>query len=262
MLTNLIYLKVSPVDHFSVTWGISAGDYINGISKVPQNIIMINDDVDNSNSFNVHSKFPTITGQSQVRDYVIRGHKTGVLPKWMDYQTKDGLDSLSDDEIADLLYLAHMDVPRRRNPFSVKLDNEFVYLGGTNGFNRFYFRNFTELDHILELSIKRHLRHQRNNKRIFARPIQMKDIDQDILSDLLHFSVQGMIIAFELGKETQRQFKMPLFKVDKSQTKVVWGSEGQLLSNAEQVGTLTYNTLSNKWSIDLKVNREQDLNDL
>lgn len=262
MLTNLIYLKVSPIDRFAITWGISAGDYINGISKIPQNIIMINDDVDSSNSFNVHSNFPTITGQSQVRDYVIRGYKTGRVPKWMDYKTKDGLDSLSDDEIADLLYLAHMDVPRKRNPFSVKLGNEFVYLGGTNGFNRFYFRSFQELNHILELSIKRHLRHQRNNKRIFARPIQMKDIDPEILHDLLHFSVEGIIIAFELGQEVKRQVKMPLFRVAKTQTKVIWGSEGQLLANANQVGMLTYNTLSNKWSIDLKVKFEQDLNDL
>ena len=90
----------------------------------------------------------------------------------------------------------------------------------------------------------------------------MKDIDPEILHDLLHFSVEGMIIAFELGQEVKRQVKMPLFRVAKTQTKVIWGSEGQLLANANQVGMLTYNTLSNKWSIDLKVKFEQDLNDL
>lgn len=262
MLTNLIYLKVNPLDRFTITWGISAGDYINGISRIPQNILMINDDVENSNSFNVHTKFPTITGRSQVRNYVIQGQKTNSLPKWMDYQTKDGLDSLSDDEIADLLYLAHMDVPRQRNPFSAKLRNEYVYLGGSNGFTRFYFRNFQELDHILELSIKRHLRHQRNNKRIFARPIQMKDINPEILKDLLRFSVNGIIIAFELGQEVRRQVQMPLFRVTKRQTKVIWGNENQLLANTEPIGMLTYNTLSNKWSLELNAKVEQDLNNL
>ncbi|WP_225361582.1 hypothetical protein [Fructilactobacillus lindneri] len=265
MLSNLIYLQISSTDDFCITWGISAGDFVNGISQIPQNVILLDGHIERANSYNAHSKFSTITGRSQVKEYIIGEHKN-FNDKWMDYQTKEVLDSLSDGEIADLLYFVHMGMPRyQRNPFSVKLGNEIVYLGGNNGFKRIYFKNLAELDHIVKLSIKRHLRSQRNSKRIFPRPLLIKDLDNEILYDLFHLSSRGLIIPFELAREQHRRFDIPLLIVKKSQGqgKVIWGNETQLRSATDQVGTLTYNTLSNKWSIEFNEQQdERDLNDL
>ncbi|EKK20108.1 hypothetical protein [Fructilactobacillus florum] len=259
MLTNLIYLKVSVWDHFTISWGISSGDFVNGIQQLPQNIILINDDFASSNSYNPHSQFPTIVGQSQIREYLIGPN--GSPNKWIDYQTKDHLDSLRDDEIADLLYLAHIGWPNhQRSPFSHKLGNQFVYLGGRNGFKKIYFQRFTAFTHVLELSIKRHLRNQRNSKRIFARPLFVKDLESDLLQQLIETSFTGLILAFELARESQRQFKIPILAPKANQEKVLWNTEGQLRSQTDQLGTLTYNTLTNKWSLQLQHSQEVDLN--
>ncbi|USS93546.1 hypothetical protein M8332_01395 [Fructilactobacillus ixorae] len=263
MLHNLIYLRVSLTEQFGIAWGINAADFINGIREIPHSILLLNDDFERSNRYNSHAKFPLVMGRSQVREYILGDQPGGNRHQWLDYQTEDGIDSLTDGEIADLLYLGHMGIPTyRRTPFLGKLHNEIVYVGGNNGFKRVYFLNLIEQDHILALSIKRHLREFRNAKRLFSRPLPIKDLEQPILTQLVQLSRRGVILAFELTKEQHRRFEIPLLSKKTEQDKVVWGSAEQLQAETQQVGTLTYNTISNKWTIGVnQVHEATDLND-
>ncbi|USS88766.1 hypothetical protein [Fructilactobacillus cliffordii] len=263
MLNNLIYLRVSVTERFGVAWGITAADFINGVSEIPHSILLLNDDFERSNRYNSHAKFPLVVGRNQVREYILGEQGLENNNKWINYQTEDGIDSLTDGEIADLLYLGHMGIPTyRRTPFLGKLRNQIVYVGGNNGFKRIYFLDFAEQDHILALSIKRHLREFRNSKRIIARPLPIKDLNQSILDQLLHLSRRGMILAFDLTKEHHRKFEVPIFLKKTEPEKVIWSSEAQLKAETRPGGTLTYNTMSNKWTISIDQQPEgTDLND-
>ncbi|USS87881.1 hypothetical protein M3M39_07275 [Fructilactobacillus hinvesii] len=263
MLNNLIYLRVSVTERFGVAWGITAADFINGVSEIPHSILLLNDDFERSNRYNSHAKFPLVVGRSQVREYILGEPGSKSNTKWINYQTEDGIDSLTDGEIADLLYLGHMGIPTyQRTPFLGKLRNQIVYVGGNNGFKRIYFLDFAEQDHILALSIKRHLREFRNSRRIFSRPLPIKDLDQVILDRLIWISRRGMILAFDLTKEIHRRFEIPVFVKKAEPEKVIWSSVEQLQAETGRVGTLTYNTMSNKWTIELDEQHEDpDLND-
>lgn len=261
-MNNLIYIKASPNDHFCITSGISEKDFLNGINKIPQSIILINDDFEASNSFNVHTKFPIITGHSQVKRYITRSHRNQVPAKWVDFKNLDGLDALSEDEIANLLYLAHMDFPRKRKFFCLKLGNDFVYLNDSNGFLRTYFYDFKEFSNILAIATKRHLKKYHSNKKFFARTLKVKDISTEVLCKLISLSTQGMVIAFDLSSEQQQKIQIPIFRIKPNQVKLVWESEKQMQLHANRLGTLIYDIKGKEWSLDLNEKRELDLNDI
>src|SRR5690606_13912669 len=72
---------------------------------------------------------------------------------WLDFDDEEKLDLLSNEEIAELLFLGHMK-NHLRAPFYGKLSNRFAYLADEDGLlNKTYYKSWVDFYHVLGTSI-------------------------------------------------------------------------------------------------------------
>ncbi|UQS87057.1 hypothetical protein MOO44_02505 [Nicoliella spurrieriana] len=248
MRDNFIYIDANLVRNMTITRGIDSADFINGINPVPSNIILLNDDRDNANSYNAHTRFSTITGSSAVRDYLL--DKQIIDKKIIDFRSNDDLNVMLDSEIANLLYLGHMTYPIA-NPFSSKIRNNYIYIALKSNFLKLFYRNFSTFDNVLAISIKRHLREIHSGRRMFVKPLVIKNIDDKILQLMIRLSSEGLVIAFDRSTEQKRQYIIPLLMEKYPEKQSTWYTKHDIYQNAISVGTLSYLIYEQQWRINI-----------
>ncbi len=243
---NYIFINTNPLTNMIWSYGITAADYINGLDELPESIILLNDDEEAANNYNSHIKFNLVTGSSEIRRYLLK--KTTIRKKFIDFKGEDSLANLLPTEIAALLYMAHMGVPMHR-PFSSKLMNEYIYLTQPDETIRSYYRRFSDFNHILEISIKRNLRELHNSRRMFARSLAIKDIDNSILIDLITKANDGLIIMFGEIKEHKRNYQIPLYILNDPEKASITLKTNEINQNATLSGHLIYDILNKQWDL-------------
>ncbi|MHA8110656.1 hypothetical protein ACYATP_04015 [Lactobacillaceae bacterium Melli_B4] len=257
MRDNFIYIDANLVRNMTITRGIDSADFVNGLEPIPSNIILLNDDRKNANSYNAHTKFSTVSGKSAVRDYLLNKQITD--KKVIDFRSDDDLNVLLDSEIANLLYLGHMSYPMD-GPFSSKLRNNYIYMLLKSNFVKVFYRQFSTFNHVLEISLKRHLREIHSGRRMFIRPLVIKDLSGDVLKKLVKLSSEGLVIAFDQAFEQQRQYNIPLLMEKYPEKQSTWYTKDDIYQNAVSIGTLKYLIYDQKWQ--LSINKDQLPNDI
>lgn len=246
MKGNLIFINTNPISNMILSSGITAADFINGLDELPQNIILLNNDQQAANGYNSHSKFNLIAGTGEIRTYLLKNPDQ--KKKFIDFDSEDSVNNLSPFEIAELLYLAHMGTPMGR-PFSSKLNNHYIYLSQDNGTIRSYYRRFSDFNHVLEIAIKRNLRETHNTLRVFLRPFSIKDIDREILLDLITKSNDGLFISFGALRERTRTYHIPLrILKDPDKVSIILRTD-TVDENTLYAGDLSYNLQTSKWDL-------------
>ncbi|MEJ6400171.1 hypothetical protein [Nicoliella lavandulae] len=248
MRDNFIYIDANLIQNMVITKGIEATDFVNGVPRVPSNIILLNDDRSHANSYNPHTKFSTITGASAVQEYLLNRQINNKC--FVDFHTNDDLNVLTDSEIANLLYLGHMKYPMY-SPFSSKLHNHYIYMSLKSNFMKVFYRQFTSFNHVLEASLKRHLKETHSGRRMFVRPLVIKDVDMDVTKRLLRLASEGLIVAFDQSFEQQRQYNIPLLMEKYPEKQSTWYTKHDVYQNAVSIGTLKYLIYEQKWQINV-----------
>ncbi|KRK34955.1 hypothetical protein FD07_GL001638 [Levilactobacillus parabrevis ATCC 53295] len=240
--------------------GISPADFLNGIPAIPNQLLLLNDESGNDVEINPHTRLQTITGQTQIRRYMLAKHEYAV--KWLDYAHGDDLDFLLPGEIAELLYLAHMET-HIRTPFYAKLQNDYAYLTLRDGFYKTYYRNLSDFDHVLEVSIKRHLRAMHNNRWVFARPLAISDVPHEILLQLTQGLLDGTIIAFDQLVERHRIYVIPVRAITHPERQNTWYSQEEVYADSREVASLRYDLATREWALSIHDNQVfSDVKDL
>ncbi|WP_261809981.1 hypothetical protein [Levilactobacillus humaensis] len=252
MRGNFVYLSLEPVTNMIYSLGISPADFLNGVPAIPNQLLLLNAESDSDTEINPHTRLQTLTGQTQIRRYLLGKHEHPV--KWLDYTHGDDLDFLLPNEIAELLYLAHMDT-HIRTPFYAKLQNDYVYLTLRDGFYKTYYRHLNSFDHVLEVSIKRHLRAMHNNRWVFARPLAISDVPQEILLQLIQGLVDGMIIAFDQLVERHRIYVIPVRAITHPERQATWYSQEEVYADSREVASLRYDLTTREWALSIHDNQ-------
>ncbi|AQW21724.1 hypothetical protein PL11_007220 [Lentilactobacillus curieae] len=246
MKGNYLFINSNPLANMVLSYGITGADFLNGIDDIPDNVLLLDNNVESANGFNSHSKFNLINGSGDVRRYILR--EPNRVKKFVDFESEDSLNSLNPFEIAELLYLAHMHTPMGR-PYSSKLVNRYIYLSKGDGLMRTYYRKFSEFNHILEIAIKRKLREIHNSRRVFLRPLAIKDLEKSMLIDLVSKGGDGLFIDFEGLVEKHKTYPIPLRILNNPDGSSVVLKTSQVKENTRQVGTLTYNLKTSEWHL-------------
>ena len=92
MRGNFIYLSLEPVTNMIYSLGISPADFLNGVPAIPNQLLLLNEESGNDVEINPHTRLQTVTGQAQIRRYLLAKHEHPV--KWLDYAHGDDLDFL------------------------------------------------------------------------------------------------------------------------------------------------------------------------
>ncbi len=251
MRGNFVYLSLEPVTNMIYSLGISPADFLNGVPAIPNQLLLLNAESASDAEINPHTRLQTLTGQTQIRRYLLGKHEHPV--KWLDYTHGDDLDFLLPNEIAELLYLAHMDT-HIRTPFYAKLQNDYAYLTLRDGFYKTYYRHLSSFDHVLEVSIKRHLRAMHNNRWVF-RPLAISDVPQEILLQLIQGLADGMIIAFDQLVERHRIYVIPVRTITHPERQATWYSQEEVYADSREVASLRYDLTTREWALSIHDNQ-------
>ncbi|WP_288529661.1 hypothetical protein [uncultured Secundilactobacillus sp.] len=258
---NFIYINWEQVTNLVISYGISDADFVNGISEIPTRLVLINDQTE-GNQFNNHTRFQTVNGQSFVREFLL--NSTVQDKMWLDYHDPEDLDLMMPSEIAELLYMAHMKT-HLHIPLYAKLQNEFTYLSVSRWLTKIYYRNLRNFFHVLDVSMKRHLRAIHSNRWVvFNRGLAVNDVSNDVLKQLASIFSEGAIIAFNEFHESSRRYQIPVLVQQHPEHSNWWRDQQDMFATADRVATLNYDVDDKRWSLTIldPVPFENDAEDL
>ena len=164
MIENYIYILVDEVSNHVLSRGLGLAYLQRSMKKKPQNLLVLSCQKDYGQADD-HTHFKLIRGERSVQDF-LSGQSRLAFPdtKWVDYYSQELLHQLTPGEIAELLYLGHVN-RHLHSPFFYKLQNNYVFLPMANGILKTYYRDVKEFYFQLANVIRDKLLAQRPERR-------------------------------------------------------------------------------------------------
>lgn len=124
-----IYIKIHPEENKIIYSGIEFHEFIRFLPKPMENLILIKGDyIGNKYAHN----FEILEGVEEIEKLLKEDIYSFGNFCFADYAVTDTVNELSDQQIAELLYIAHMIQPLS-SPFFSTLQNRFIYLAHDDG---------------------------------------------------------------------------------------------------------------------------------
>ncbi|WP_199774904.1 hypothetical protein [Lactobacillus sp. CBA3605] len=244
-----IYANLEKLDNLVFAYGIDQSDFVHGIKRLPANLVSLVGVDDEEHAVNAHTGLNVINDENEIRRYLLQSHSTVV--KWMDYDEIGDLDFLTATEIAELLYLGHMNRPIR-SPFNYKLRNHYVFLEQRNGGIKLYFYYISAFSHVLSASIVRHTLAAYRGRRMFMRSLQVPRVPEAILKQLVRLMPDGLFIYFDQSMVRQRQLLVPVHtKLANDDIEVFDPARSEESRRTHNVATLRFNLNSGEWGLQI-----------
>jgi len=124
-----IYAKLSEDGKEAVFSKITLVDFVECFSSSIDNILLLKSDYVGRKHFR---NFELLEGKEDITNFALEGTYSCGDFCFVDYASPSSLNKLTEEQIAELLYLAHLQKPLKSSFFEV-LQNKFVYLAHDNG---------------------------------------------------------------------------------------------------------------------------------
>ena len=184
MKRTKLYIKADVVHHEFVYSGIEFYEFIHYLRKPIENIVLLKANYignDCQNNFELVEGNTDIDLLSQEDVYSFGDFC------FLDYAKHENIGRLTDEQIAEMLYLAHMNKPLK-SPFFDVLNNRFAYLAHDDGFFcKLYCRELEDMMNIISGKISEEF-HKKN-------PIPY--LDASILTQIIQIAEEGIFIDFD-----------------------------------------------------------------
>ncbi len=249
MQRRYIYANLEKLDNLVFAYGIDQSDFVHGIKRLPANLVSLVGIDDEEHAVNAHTGLNVINDENEIRRYLLQRHELPV--KWLDYDEVGDLDFLTATEIAELLYLGHMNRPIR-SPFNYKLRNHYVFLEQRNGGIKVYFYYISAFSHVLSAAIVRHALAAYHGRRMFMRSLKVPVVPEAILKQLVKLMPDGLFIYFDQAMVRQRQLLVPVHTETINDTIEVFDpSRTDERRKTHNVATLTLNLSASQWGLQI-----------
>lgn len=175
-----IYVKVSPEKNEVIYSGIEFAEFIQYLTQPIDNLLLLKGDYFGNRC---EHNFELLEGREIVEKLTREDvHNFGDFC-FVDYISPQKVNDLSEEQIAELLYLGHMFRPLR-SPFLEQLHNKFVYLAHDNGwYCKLYCRNLSDFITVLCKKITANI------------PIKnMCEPSDDVKEKMLELAKDGLLI--------------------------------------------------------------------
>lgn len=197
---DLIYVSGNEFDHKCFySYGIEFREFMSCVEQRPENLILLKHNFDNA-ILNLHSRFEYVTAQeiNELIDDDVYGYGDFC---WVDIDTVEALDTMSKQQIAELLYFGHLAKPLHEIP-----KVRFAYYAHDDGwFNKLYVTELADYEHILSKILV--LKLKGITGRAFA------DIPANISKVLLEATKEGLFIDLLKLKQSKAEVMIPLTAV-------------------------------------------------
>jgi len=219
---TLIYVNADIQNHEFIYTGIEFYEFVSFLQNPIKNILLLKA---NYMGNNYQKNFELVEGTENVKLLTKEDvHSYGDFC-FVDYSNCENVNRLTDDQIAEVLYMAHMYKPLK-SPFFDTLDNRFSYLAHDDGwFCKLYCRKVGDFLDVL------------NGKIVsLTTSITKKDVnnlDTDIQKELLQLAEKGLLLDFEELKSDNDELSVNVYFVGKYEDmNKVLNSRKELKENA------------------------------
>ncbi|RPA60421.1 hypothetical protein EF384_05845 [Aerococcus agrisoli] len=209
MTNDYIYIFTNPISNQVQSLGVGLKYFTTAVTTLPNHLLLIKNPK-NLGRFDEFSRFHIVSGTEEVKDFIeTQEGRKQAQTKWIDFKYESLFQQLSDQEIAELLFLGHTDSPLNQPTF-YKLGNRYTFFGSTypNSFptTKMYYRDihdfFKQLGYVLAERVAEDLKEQKPlfvfRKKTVTPPSKPIPIpSKPILSHLAGLSHDGIAITFE-----------------------------------------------------------------
>lgn len=144
---DLVYIHLNEEKHYVLSYGIEFAEFTQSLAEIMNHLLLLKHHFDEGD-FHIHTLLEYIPNERL--DKLTKDDVYGYGDFcWIDFEEEEGLNELSGQELAELLYLGHTK-DHLKPPFYQKLHNRFVYLAHDDGWwNKIYYRNMTDFYRML-----------------------------------------------------------------------------------------------------------------
>ncbi|OIN67746.1 hypothetical protein BLD48_02570 [Exiguobacterium sp. KRL4] len=203
MSSSLLYLYEDAENHRLTMSGVSFSDFTLSIdSKRP---LLVSGAAFKSAKQSFRTAFHYVEGH-EVEQFAQSSDVERSPLSTIDIRSSHSLDTLTDVEIAELLFLMHMKrgMP---SPFLASVGNEWAYFSEQDSMQAtVYLKDWSTIEHVLSLLIQRKIRRE-------FRVLSASPLTAEIIINLRHLLHEGVLIDFANVKQSvfTRQITIPVY---------------------------------------------------
>ncbi|TYS14821.1 hypothetical protein FZC78_17445 [Rossellomorea vietnamensis] len=211
---DVIYVHQNEALQYVMSYGLEFRDFSQNLPNPLNHLLMIKHQFDHG-SFNMNTMME-YTNKKEVSKLAGDNIYSYGDFCWIDFEEVDGLDQLSGQELAEILYLGHTK-QSLNSPFYSKLNNRFVYLAHDDGwFNKVYYRYTNDFYQMLGNSIPGKLLHQKGEKSLKRLlPSQkitgLPPIPTEVIYTIKEKIKEGVAISLEKTVKGRASLKIPMW---------------------------------------------------
>jgi hypothetical protein len=207
---DLIYIHHNNFEQYVISYGIEFKEFVASSSAKLKHLLLLKHRFQEAD-FNMHTLLEYIS-----QDKIGRLMNDGVYDYgnfcWVDFSELDGLNELTGQEIAELLYIGHIK-QHLKPPFYQKLRNRFAYLAHDDGwFNKIYYRDMDDFYEILGNVIGMKMSQLHTKKTLFniRKSRSFPSVSGETLLKISNLLKDGIILSLNSREETRQRIEIPI----------------------------------------------------
>lgn len=210
-IRDLVYVHLNQSDQYVMSYGIEFAEFAAAFSGSFNHLLLLKHRYEDAD-FNMHTQLEYCPEERITKLAAEDVYNYGDFC-WIDFIEEDGLNELTGQEIAELLFLGHQK-QHLKLPFYNKLGNRFVYLANEDGtFNKIYYRTFKDFFHVLSESLSSKIGELKLEKSLLL--IKKKrtypPINKEILLSLTPYMKEGICISLRDIDQQRNRLEIPIW---------------------------------------------------
>lgn len=248
-IRDLVYVHVNESSQYVISYGIEFSEFVQSLSRSLNNLLLLKHRFDDGD-FNRHTMLEYVSKDKVkvLAEENVYGYRDFC---WVDFEEKEGVDELSGQEIAELLYLGHIK-QHLRPPFYNRLGNRYVYLAHDDGwFNKTYYRNINDFYRMLgnviaiklgELKLEKTLLGIRKKRTYPA-------ISIDILLSLSKIMREGAVFSLQNAERNRTRLEIPIWVIGDFDSMDDMFDEFEMMNKEKCDAKLVFDKKTREWAL-------------
>ena len=197
-----VYMKSSPENHETVFSGITFADFVEFIPIPVENIILLKSGY--TSYMSIHN-FELLEGKESINKLKLDDIYSYGDFSFVDYTDTSLPSQLTDSNVAELLYLSHMNKPLK-SPFFEVLQNNFAYLSHDDGWWCKLYSKESEAPIALLLNKLRKIAQETVCSSALLLPKELSDT-------IYELSASGLVVEIDIMKRKKKDIKIRIYEV-------------------------------------------------
>lgn len=248
---DLIYVHLNQTEQFVMSYGIEFDEFTRALTGSLNHLLLLKHRFDDT-EYNMHTLLEYCP-DFKVNKIAAEDVYTYGDFCWIDFVEEEGLNELTGQEIAELLYLGHLK-QHLKAPFYNKLGNRFVYLAHDDGwFNKVYYRSFKDFFQLLSVTISSKLGELKLDKTLLG--IRKKrtypPVNKELLLSLTPFIKEGICISLKDADHQRNRVEIPIWVIGDFANMDDMYEEYEQISNKTAHAKIVLDKKTKEWKLNV-----------